>query len=64
MTKARKENDMMYVVNGCSIQKEKLEKITNAIIELFSNENITIAMANMILDETKEELKNIRQVKK
>ena len=49
---------MMYVVNGCPIQKEKYEKIINEIIELFTKENITIAMANMILDETKKELKN------
>lgn len=45
-------------VNGYSIEKEKIDGITQEIIDILSQKNITHAMAYMILENVKQELEN------
>lgn len=45
-------------VNGYSIEKEKIDRITQEIIDILSQNNITHAMAYMILENVKQELEN------
>lgn len=45
-------------VNGYSIEKEKIDRITQEIIGILSQKNITHAMAYMILENVKQELEN------
>lgn len=45
-------------VNGYSIEKEKIDGITQEIIDILSKKNITHAMAYMILENVKQELEN------
>lgn len=45
-------------INGHSIEKAKVEKITQEIINTLSQKNITHAMAYMILENVKQELEN------
>lgn len=45
-------------VNGYSIEKEKIDRITQKIIDILSQNNITHAMAYMILENVKQELEN------
>ena len=45
-------------VNGYSIEKEKIDRITQEIIDILSQKNITHAMAYMILENVKQELEN------
>lgn len=45
-------------VNGYTIEKSKINKITQEIINILSQKNITHAMAYMILENVKQELEN------
>lgn len=45
-------------INGHSIEKEKIDRITKEIIDILSQKNITHAMAHMILENIKQELEN------
>ena len=45
-------------VNGYTIEKSEINKITQEIINILSQKNITHAMAYMILENVKQELEN------
>lgn len=46
------------VINGAEIESKRIKDITSKIINILSKENITYAIAYVILNEVKNELEN------
>ena len=50
----------MQVINGEGISDEEINDIVKEIIDILLKKNITYAIADMILNETQIQLKNLR----
>ena len=50
----------MQVINGECISDEEINDIVKEIIDILLKKNITYAIADMILNETQVQLKNLR----